>query len=139
MSNASGLYRMFYLSRATREMTRGELEDLLHGARARNAERDVTGLLLYDRGNFAQVLEGPRETVERLFKSISKDPRHSHVSVVSEWPVEQRDFLGWTMGYSNIEEHKEPDLAKIKEMMRSQRVKDAGVAYRFLLAFLNSL
>lgn len=139
MSESDRLYRMFYLSRATRQMTRGELEDLLEGARVRNSTRRITGLLLYERGNFAQVVEGPRRTVEHLFQSILKDPRHSNVAVISQWEIDHRDFDGWTMGYSNIEDRKEPDLDQIREMMRTQRVKDSGIAYRFLVAFLDSL
>lgn len=130
---------MFYISRATREMARGELEDLLLGARTRNAARNITGMLLYDSGHFAQVVEGPREAVEALFGSISRDPRHAEVLVVSRAAAAERDFLGWTMRYANLEERKEPDLDRIKNLMRSHQVSDPAVAYRYLLAFQQSL
>ena len=139
MSEAKSLYRMFYVSKATRKMSRGELEDLMLGARMRNEKRGVSGLLVYDAGNFAQVLEGPREVVEKLFWKIEKDPRHSHAAVLSQWPIERRDFAGWAMGLENIDERKEPDLEPLREMMRTRRVKDSGVAYHFLLAFRSSL
>ena len=135
MSDDVVLERMFYISRATRPMSRGELEDLLHGARARNVARDITGMLLYDGGHFAQVVEGPQETVRRLFQSIQRDQRHSEVVVICEGPVEQRDFPGWAMGYSNLDGEKEPNIEEIKTMMRTQDVRDPVGAYRFLLAF----
>jgi len=139
MSEPASLYRMFYVSKATRQMTRGELEDLMLGAQKRNAERGVSGLLVYDAGNFAQVLEGPQNVVQELYWKIEKDPRHGHASILSQWPVDRRDFGGWAMGLENIDERREPDLEPLREIMRTRRVKDTGVAYRFLLAFRSAM
>ncbi|MFT4628532.1 MAG: hypothetical protein ACI8PZ_007227 [Myxococcota bacterium] len=130
---AAPLYRMVYLSRATRPMTRGEIEDLMLGAQHRNAARAITGMLLYDSGTFAQVLEGPQDVVQELFQSISADPRHSHAVVVSQWEVSERDFAGWSMRVENLGDHRDLDIEPLRELMRTQRVKDPGVAYRFLL------
>ncbi|NCG21136.1 MAG: hypothetical protein GWP91_19160 [Rhodobacterales bacterium] len=46
MSTTEQLYRVFYISKATRPMTHGELEDLLLGARKRNAKLRISGLLV---------------------------------------------------------------------------------------------
>ena len=139
MSNAEQLYRVFYISKATRPMTHGELEDLLLGARKRNEKLRISGLLIYDAGNFAQVLEGPRESVQALLSKIGNDPRHEHTTVVSEWVVEHRDFDDWSMGFQNIHESKAPNLAPLREIMRTRRVKEAGVAYAFMRAFCAGL
>ena len=87
------LFRMVYLSRATRPMTRGELEDLMLGAQYRNKHRGVTGILVYDAGNFAQVLEGPQDMVDELYQKIGRDPRHTDVVILSQWAVRTRDFF----------------------------------------------
>lgn len=139
MSDDPALYRMVYLSRAVRALTRGELEDLMAGARLRNAQNGVTGLLVYDSGNFAQVLEGPREIVEKLFWTIERDPRHHHAVIINQWPIERRDFAGWAMGYQNITERKDPNMEKLRELIRTQRVQDSGVAYQFIRTFAESL
>ena len=131
----NGLERMFYISRATRDLSREELDELLRDARACNEERDITGMLLYDAGHFAQVVEGPPASIHSLFESIQRDPRHADIQTVTRGPVDERDFVGWSMGYANLEEHKEPDLDAIKKLMRTQDVGDPMAAYRFLLAF----
>ena len=48
MANDTSLYRVMYLSKATRPMQQGELQDLLAGARLRNEARSISGMLLYD-------------------------------------------------------------------------------------------
>lgn len=133
------LFRMVYLSRASRVVTRGELEDLMLGAQYRNAKCGVTGMLLYDSGNFVQVLEGPHDVVSSLFEKIERDPRHIRTAILSQWQVHSRDFEGWSMRVENLSSHRVLDIEPIQELMRTQRVKDPGVAYEFLLAFRQGL
>ena len=130
---------MVYLSRAARVITRGELEDLMLGAQYRNEKCGITGMLLYDSGNFAQVLEGPHNVVQTLFEKINQDPRHSRAAIISQWEVQSRDFDGWSMRVENLRGHRVLDTEPIRELMRTQRVKDPGVAYQFLLAFREGL
>lgn len=88
-----------YLSSATTLFDEQQLTDLLADSRPRNEERGLTGLLLYADGNFAQVLEGPDEAVERTFASISADRRHHGLIVALRDQVEQRAFPDWSMGF----------------------------------------
>jgi hypothetical protein len=60
----------------------------------------VTGALLFTGSGFAQVLEGPREVVERTFERIIADPRHADVTVLSFTPTERRCFPDWPMGFT---------------------------------------
>jgi hypothetical protein len=73
---------------------------ILSVARERNKAENVTGALLFTGAGFAQVLEGPREVVERTFERINGDPRHTHVTVLSFTPTERRSFPDWPMGFS---------------------------------------
>jgi hypothetical protein len=56
-----------------------EIESLLECSRRNNAANDITGALLFDGRAFAQVLEGPRSSVEAVYAKIVNDPRHSNV------------------------------------------------------------
>ena len=76
--------------------------ELLDKAKRKNAQLGVTGMLLYDKGSFFQVLEGDPETVKSLIKTIQKDDRHDHVVKIIFEPIEERDFSDWTMGYSDL-------------------------------------
>lgn len=88
-----------YVSAAAVEMTDGEIAAILVQARANNIRHDLTGALLYHRGRFIQILEGPDEHVLSRFAVISADPRHRSISVVSEESIRERQFPEWTMGF----------------------------------------
>lgn len=76
--------------------------DVLREAMTNNAREGVTGYLLRDEDGFCQVLEGPRETVERLFRRIAADLRHVDVVLRMRRSVSTRAFLGWSMGYASL-------------------------------------
>jgi hypothetical protein len=78
-------------------MSHDSLSSLAEEASARNVTLGVTGLLLYSGGNFIQCLEGPKESIDILMKSINSDPRHLGVIVVWEGDVLNREFVNWGM------------------------------------------
>ncbi len=103
------LIQLVYASAATKPFSKKQLVELLKLSRARNAERDVTGVLLLAEGTFFQVLEGEEETVEALFQHISKDPRHARILMVARTEIEERLFGDWSMGFQRM---KAADLKK---------------------------
>lgn len=94
-----GLLCLLYMSRATREMAPGEIDQLLERARARNASLGVTGALLHYGGRFIQVLEGDADAVEGCFRRILDDPRHAQVTRLHGEPIEAPRFREWSMRY----------------------------------------
>jgi hypothetical protein len=50
--------------------------DILRMSDARNAPLGCSGMLYYDDGTFAQLIEGPEEGLAALWRSIGADPRH---------------------------------------------------------------
>lgn len=104
-SQAGSLYRLIYCSRNVIAHTEPvadveqEIQSILDVARRSNKAANVTGALLFTASGFAQVLEGPRDVVERTFERISADPRHSDVMVLSFTPTERRCFPEWSMGF----------------------------------------
>ena len=93
------LFQIVYLSRAGDGFDPDSLDELLALARARNAEQDITGMLLYSEGSFIQVLEGPEQAVQNTFSKIEKDTRHREVKVVLRTHVDERAFAEWSMGF----------------------------------------
>lgn len=71
----------------------------LSTARRKNAERQITGALLLDQGQFIQVLEGERETIETCFAKIGRDKRHDEVQLLALTPLSARRFNHWSMAY----------------------------------------
>lgn len=101
------LYSLAYVSRnaigGTPMEFRAHVQQILDASRGKNATYDVTGALLFSEGCFAQVLEGPREGVERLYESIRRDTRHSNVEIVEGIDIEQRSFAQWSMAFGGID------------------------------------
>ena len=92
------------------DLNEAELALILEAARSNNAQLQVTGMLLFQEGSFFQVLEGDRDTVEKLYKHIAGDKRHAQVKRLIVEPIEERHFGEWTMGYPQISRK---DLASI--------------------------
>ncbi|MFT5631284.1 MAG: hypothetical protein ACI9HB_002463 [Gammaproteobacteria bacterium] len=104
-----------YVSQATKSFSTDDLAELLTHSRARNSTDEVTGLLVYrynddfKRGNFLQVLEGPEDALEDVWRRISSDPRHHTIIVLEEGESQTRMFADWSMGFRNVDAL---DLAK---------------------------
>ena len=96
------VFRLVYSSKAVARVDDRELQDILSKARSNNPQHDLTGLLLFYEGEFLQVLEGPKDEVETLFKRIANDPRHVTVKRLDTRDVGARLFGDWSMAYVPI-------------------------------------
>ncbi|MEX8056936.1 BLUF domain-containing protein [Microbacterium sp. 16-032] len=99
---SSDLVSISYVSAAAEPFDDDRLHDLLAQSRRSNHEHDLTGMLLYRRGRFFQVLEGPQDAVDELMTKIRRDPRHTDVRVLLTEHIDDRRFTEWTMGYEPI-------------------------------------
>lgn len=104
MSITSGdeLVSVVYVSKATSDVGDDTLRDILTESRENNAESGVTGVLLYRDGQFVQVLEGPRDSVQSLVATITADPRHDDIRIVLDEPIDERQFGDWTMEFRPV-------------------------------------
>lgn len=76
-----------------------EIESILAAARRNNPPLSVTGALVFNRGLFAQVLEGPCPSVESLFEKILRDERHGDIQVLGFGAARERMFSNWSMAF----------------------------------------
>jgi hypothetical protein len=90
------LSQYLYISTAP-NLARDAVEAILHASVRNNAERGVTGLLLYNGRNFLQLLEGEDSVLLALMGRITRDPRHSGVSVLDHREIETRACPVWAM------------------------------------------
>ncbi|STQ91514.1 BLUF domain-containing protein [Iodobacter fluviatilis] len=96
----SDLHSLVYVSTATHLMSDAELEALLLGAVEQNNKNDVTGVLLYNDGDFMQCLEGPERVLRETFKRISGSRQHSGIICLFDEKINKRSFSDWHMGYA---------------------------------------
>jgi hypothetical protein len=98
------LISLIYVSTAVNLMSNEELLDILRISRKKNETKSVTGMLLYKGGNFMQVLEGPEESVNEVFSAIQADSRHTDIILISNEPIEKRQFADWKMAFVNLDD-----------------------------------
>lgn len=137
-TTADAIYKIVYVSSAWALMDAADLARLLERARAHNAARGITGLLVYCGGNFFQVLEGPEPDVGALFAKIERDPSHFDVKIIWRGTERARDFADWSMGFRQFEL---PGLSgngyrELAELIKSANTAAGGVVGRLLRLFL---
>ena len=97
------LTHIMYASSAAPDFREHQIPDLLQKARAANEKQDITGMLLYIGGSFFQLLEGDAAAVDSIYTKIGRDKRHASVTQIIREPILERDFIGWTMGFSTVD------------------------------------
>lgn len=93
------LTQLIYTSFAEDYVKTKDVEAILDASSAYNEENHVTGVLLFDRLRFVQVLEGERGIVSKLYNKILLDGRHKDVTIIGFSSINERHFGHWTMGY----------------------------------------
>lgn len=93
-------------------------------ARARNTERGLTGLLVFDGLHFCQHIEGPRDAVLKLLDSLRRDGRHTDLRVVYEGSRTERRYRRFDLGFAQSDA--DDDMAGI------QALEGSAALQRFL-------
>jgi hypothetical protein len=106
------VHQIMYISSATSAVSSVDCAEIARGSARRNRVDDVTGLLLFNSKRFLQVLEGPRDAVDRIYTRIAKDPRHGAIVKLREGSVPAREFGNWGMAYD--------DAARPSEQLRDK-------------------
>ena len=87
------------------DLTNADLDRILVSARRRNLAQDITGMMIYHRGEFVQILEGKKESIENVYeKFICPDTRHTAINKVLENTITHRSFGEWYMGFIGTSE-----------------------------------
>lgn len=97
------LFCIAYLSSSAGALTQADLDEILVQSRRNNGAEGITGALLFNDGNFFQVLEGPKEEVEACFARILNDRRHTGCTVLRSEPLDMRSFSTWDMAFIPFE------------------------------------
>jgi len=113
------LFRMAYVSAASKPFGKAELRSLLKQASERNAQAGATGMLLYKDGRFMQILEGPKAAVKTTFGRISKDPRHHGIIVILKESAEERHFPGWPMAFRDLDSPEQRTVPGYSEFLNT--------------------
>jgi hypothetical protein len=134
------MYQYLYVSSAVELFSESQLQELLEVSRARNLSSGVTGVLLYVRGNFIQLLEGEQADVEATRARIAADPRHRGLITLLEGDCDRRDFPDWSMGFPCLNEAQAAQLPGYSDFLTTSAGRDASQSgARKLLDFFREL
>lgn len=97
------LIHLIYVSTAREEFDIPELERIIESSARHNLVNHVTGMLLYSRGTFLQVLEGEAEHVDATYARLGADPRHHGLILIVREPIAERSFPQWAMGFRVVD------------------------------------
>ena len=94
------LIRLIYTSRVSPGVDSRAVRDILAVSQHNNAERGLTGALLFNSKYFLQWLEGSRSAVNECFQVIGTDKRHYEAEILDYGAISRRSFTAWSMGYA---------------------------------------
>ena len=117
------LSQLVYVSRRTRDLSAGALEQVVRASAARNAARGVTGVLLCCGTHVMQLLEGDAAVVDPLFDTIRADPRHTAVERLLAKPVRKRMFPEWAMGLADLNQNAPLNRPRLIELLETIRTR----------------
>jgi Sensors of blue-light using FAD len=75
-----------------------DLRALLAISHKNNLRNGITGFLFFNTTYFLQVIEGERAVVNKLYRLISTDHRHSNLVLIGASDITERAFPAWLMG-----------------------------------------
>ena len=127
------MFRVVYMSSASSSFSTEDLTQLLETARRANEAADITGMLVYCKGEFLQALEGPPAAVRDTFARIEGDHRHRDIVQLQRGDA-SRLFSNWAMGFSNLDcQAALQGFVQVNDRLNLRRL-DAMAALDFLTA-----
>lgn len=98
------LYEVLYTSQLAPGTPVTDVARIASHARQANAQRGLTGLLVFDGQRFCQQLEGTQKNVLSVMARIWQDTRHVELNVVHQGTLAARRFSGFALAFSAVEQ-----------------------------------
>lgn len=127
------IHQIVYASQLKKEFPQTEIMTILEKARTTNLRIGITGYLFWRSGYIIQLLEGEKIYAKFIFHKIMNDPRHHHITILSEGPARSRLFGAWQMAYKDISGDDSALISAMADVMELKR-KLSGFELLNLLA-----
>jgi hypothetical protein len=129
-----------YHSVATGDLSEEAIFDLVKKAQESNKQKNITGCLLYHKGEFIQALEGNETDVNLLLKKIENDPRNKEMYIIFKNECAKRSYSAWNMAYSALTNGDLKKLESVIDMngfVALHSVKDSPSRVKKTLSYLS--
>ncbi|OAB76100.1 BLUF domain-containing protein [Cochleicola gelatinilyticus] len=129
-------YTICYFSNSTIPLEKKALEQLFTTTVHNNTQLDITGILLYESGNFFQILEGDKEALKTLYTKIKIDDRHNSIFIILDKKIEKRTFAEYKSGFSIVQNSE--DLNNVERYLEASKnsLPDSEIILGLLKPFL---
>ena len=95
-----------------------DIGDIITTSKANNPKHGITGILLYHKGRFVQVIEGEEEDLRCLMQKIEKDDRHQNLQYLVDESISERGFDQWNMDFFNLSDKENLDYGQMMEISK---------------------
>jgi len=132
------LSTIIYRSQLTDSVSPEELLALVAHSSAKNAAKEVTGILLFDGEHFFQVLEGNMEAVLAVYHRIGRDERHFNlIELMRDYaPARRFGHAGMALfDLRDYQQHTVVDALLERITLNDERIRHDRVV-RFLRSFV---
>lgn len=100
-------YTICYVSKTYDSTSEEDIQNIFDETQRNNPANNIHGILLYGFGNFFQVLEGKKDTIESLFKTICEDDRHHRIEVLIRHNITIPIFATYSSKFNVVKTNKE--------------------------------
>ncbi len=109
--------RIRYVSRFESPLSEADVQAIGEQSRRNNERLGLTGVLMASGGLFYQVLEGPDEAVDEVYRKIVEDGRHTDLLLLSTETGVNRLFPSWSMETINLDASSHVRLFPLKALI----------------------
>ncbi len=96
-------YTICYISKSSLELKEKDIEEIFSYTQLHNNKKGIKGILLYEFGNFFQVLEGNKQVIEDLYHNkISTDTRHTDIQTLINYDIKDPIFKEYNSNFNII-------------------------------------
>lgn len=107
------IYTLCYVSKALNNIQPSKIEEIFTITQKNNSQKNIAGILMYGMGDFFQVLEGDKNTIEDLYEDhIKKDPRHDEIFEIIRRPTQKPIFKEYSSLFTIVRTKKQLDDIK---------------------------
>ena len=132
------LHTLCYVSSCIESLTVKDLEHLFRVNKRNNTEYKVSGILIYNNGNFLQILEGDEDKVKTIFKKIRRDPRHRNLISLINNPIDERIFHDYDSGFIHFEDPKKrQELHNYISWLKEAEIKNVDKVIQIVENFID--
>ncbi len=130
------LSTLIYRSQLVASVSPERLLALVERASIKNAEAEVTGILLYDGQYFFQVLEGKVDNVQTVFQRICQDDRHFNLIELMRDYAPARRFGNAGMALFDLRDY--PQHTVVDALLKRVTLSDERIKQDRVVKFLRS-